>query len=122
MEAPNADPDSGPMIILESDIADAESTVDQVYDEYKQGMAEDEENPAQLTNKHSITIGGLTGIAADLSVNIYGQQVSGRFVVVKVTSTRIFVMIGGAPSELWGELDPLFDAVVDSVTFFEPTQ
>ncbi|MEA3350522.1 MAG: protein kinase [Chloroflexota bacterium] len=119
MYAPNADPDYGPAIIFDSEIAAADITVDQLYEEYKQLFTEDSQ--PQFTNKRTITVGGLSGVAADLSGDLEGQEIVGRFVVVKLTPIRDFTIIAAAPGEQWNELDPLYDAVLDSITFFEPT-
>jgi hypothetical protein len=117
MEAPNADPDFGPMIVLEVQIADAGSTTDQDFEELKRELAEGTQ--LQYTNNREVTVGGLRGLATDLSGSADGEAIGGRIVLVKVKPTRIFIMLGAAPSAQWGELDPRFEAVLATITFFD---
>ena len=67
-------------------------------------------------------MGGVPGLAADVSGTAEGKEMAGRVVFVAVTPTQSFTVLGSAPRERWDdELAPLFDAVMASVSFFEPS-
>ena len=109
MEAPNADPNLGPAAMFMLDTVDPNTTLEQTYSIFLEGAEAD----TQITNKRNTSVGGLPGIAVDIGE----QQRKCRVLVVQITSTGVFYIIGGAPSNLWNDFSPLFDAVVDSIIF-----
>ena len=118
MEAPEADSDIGPIIMLMGSANEESATTEELYDEFVGEFAADTE----ISEPREITIGGVPGLVSEVSGDSEGTKVTGRLVIVAVTPTQRFIMVGGAPSERWdGELAPLFDAVLASVSFFEPT-
>jgi len=118
MLAPNADPFFGPSIELSTEEYDLEGNVDEPFEFLKQLYSEG--NQINFFNEREITINGKTGKAVDLSGVINNEEIGGRIVVLKVSSTMDFEMVGGALSEQWNDLSPLFDSVLASVTFFGP--
>ena len=116
MLAPNADPFFGPVIEFNTENYDFSSTVEQSFEELKQLYSEG--NTISFVNKREITVDGKSGIVADFSGAVENEEIVGRLVVVKISSTKEFEMIGGAPREKWIDLDNLFDSVLSTVTFF----
>jgi hypothetical protein len=118
MEAPDADPDLGPSIMLIGGADEEEGTTPQeLYDDF----ASDLETGVEVSEPREITVGGVEGLVADISGESDGKAMAGQIVFVAVNPTQQFIMFGAAPSDRWDdELAPQFDAVVASVTFFEP--
>ena len=117
MEAPDADPDTGPAIMLIGAVVEESSTSEQLYDDFMSDIEAD----VEVSKPREVTVGGVPGLAVDVSGTEGGQNFAARIVLVAVTPTQSFTMIGMAPPERWDdELAPLFDAVMDSISFFEP--
>lgn len=120
MEAPDADSELGPAIMLIGSAVEGEeegATTEELYDEF----VNDLETGIEVSAPREITVGGVPGLVSDISGAIEGQEMVGRIVFVAVSSTQRFTMFGAAPADRWDdELALLFDGVVASVTFFEP--
>ena len=118
MEAPDADPELGPAVMLIGAAAEESQTSEELYDE----SVGDLEAGIEVSEPREITVGGLPGLIADVSGDFEGQEMNGQAVFVAVSPTQHFTMFGVAPGERWdGELAPLFDAVLASISFFEAT-
>jgi hypothetical protein len=118
MEAPDADPDIGPAIFIMGFVGEESVSLEQLYDEFTVDLEED----TQVLDSQEILVDDVPGLMIDVSGSTEGKDVVGRVVFVAVTPNQQFTMIGTAPSELWDDgFSALFDAVLDSVTFFEPT-
>jgi sugar lactone lactonase YvrE len=117
MEAPDADPEIGPALMLQGGVTEGGTTSQQLFDDF----AGDVEADVQISEPREITVGGVPALAADLSLTSGETQAAGRAVFAAVTPTQSFLMLGIAPGDRWdNELAPLFDAVLASVRFFEP--
>jgi hypothetical protein len=118
MEAPDADPDLGPAVMLIGSAEEEEgATSEDLYDEFVSDLDSD----VEVSEPREITVGGVSGLMADVSSTSDGEEMVGRAVFVAVSPTQQFIMFGAAPRDRWDdELAPQFDAVVASVTFFEP--
>lgn len=117
MEAPDADPEAGPSIFIMGGLNEGESTAQQLYDDLVNDIDED----IHLSEPREVVVGGVTGLVADVDGTLEGKDVAGRVVLVAVTPQQMFTMIGAAPVDRWGsELEPLYQAVLASITFFEP--
>jgi len=118
MEAPDADPEIGPTIMLMGSANEESATTQELYDEFVGDVAAD----IEISEPREITVGGVPGLVSDVSGDSEGTKVTGRLVIVAVTPTQSFIMASVAPSDRWDtELTPLFEAVLASVSFFEPT-
>jgi len=117
MDAPDGDPDIGPAVMLVSYTTEETTTEEGLLDELMQDAV-----TFQISNQHEVAIGGVTGMAVDLGgTDDDGREIAGRIVIALPAPTQPFTMIGVAPPERWdGELEPLFEAVVASISFFEP--
>jgi hypothetical protein len=117
MEAPDADPDTGPALLIMGSVDEAATTSEQLYDDFMSELEAD----IEASEPREVTVDGVPGLAVDLSGTEQGQAIAGRVVVVAVPPTQRFMMFGAAPRDRWGdEFAPLFDAVVASVSFVEP--
>jgi peptidoglycan hydrolase-like protein with peptidoglycan-binding domain len=120
MSAPGADPDLGPSILLIGGLNEEQQTLAEFYDNIKQDIEEDEGNQLEFSHEREITIGGVPGKSVDLSGVVNGQEVEGRVVVAMVNPLHQFSMYAAAPKDRWDELSPLFEAVLGTLSFFEP--
>jgi hypothetical protein len=122
MEAPDADPEMGPAILLigsvvEDEAGEEETTVQELYDQF----VSDLEAGINVSEPREITVDGRAGLVSEVSGTSEGKEMVGRLVLVAVTPVQRFTAMGAAPRERWeSELAPLFDGVVASLSFFEP--
>lgn len=79
-----------------------------------------QEGTVKVLNNKQVKVTGIDGIAADVGGSYEGQKIKGRLVVAMVTDEQQFTMMGFAPEEKWKDVSPVFDAVLDTVKFFEP--
>ncbi len=119
MYAPDADSDIGPSIMFMAYQGEEAATNEQMLEKWLQ----DFEESFEITGAREVTVDGVAGLTVDINgIDDSDRAVSGRLVVVAVPPMQRFVMLGAAPGERWAdELAPLFDAVVASVSFFEPS-
>ncbi|MBL7164615.1 MAG: 6-bladed beta-propeller [Anaerolineales bacterium] len=109
-------------IVLMGGASEGSITLDSLYEDAVAEIEEDEDEVV-LSNKQSLTVAGLAGYAVDVSGTLEGEPVVGRVVVVAVSDEQEFTMIGFAPQARWdAELEAYFEAVLESVAFFEPTE
>ncbi|GAC1641844.1 MAG: hypothetical protein NVS4B8_10480 [Herpetosiphon sp.] len=73
-----------------------------------------------VIDRKPITVDGQTGLAANLRGTNSDVAVEGRIVVVRIGQKRLFAALGFAPREQWSATLPKFEAMVNSVRFFEP--
>ncbi len=117
MDAPDADPDLGPSVVLMGSVTEEGGTIEELYDEF---IGELEEG-IDVSEPREVMVGGAPGLAADIRSASEGEEIAGQILFVAVSPTQQFIMLGAAPPERWDdELAPLFEDVVDSLTFFEP--
>jgi hypothetical protein len=122
MEAPDADPEIGPAILLMGSVVEDEAdeegaTAQELYDQF----LSDIEVGMNVSEPREITVDGIAGLVCDVDGASEGKEMAGRIVFVAVTPVQRFTALGAAPRERWeSELAPLFDSVVASLSFFEP--
>jgi len=117
LDAPDADPDVGPTLVLIGGINEESKSAEQLLEDFTVGMGED----GTVSNQREVIIDGLAGIAVDFEATIEGKESLGMAVFFAVTPTQMFSMVGAAPPErLEGEFEDIFEAVSASITFFEP--
>lgn len=117
--APDADPDLGPMLMLIGGTNEEEATEEDIFGKF---MQEAKNENLEILSRKEIRVDNQAGILAEISGEIDDQQVTGRIVVVAVTPTHQFTMFASALEDRWKEIEPLFDAVLDSIYFFEPKE
>jgi hypothetical protein len=112
---PDTDLEVGPMIMVVGGLNESESTLNERYE-----VAKKESGGYAYGRPEKITVGGFDGLTSDVTGSKNGQALKGKMVLVMVTPLQMFAMLGAAPENRWEEVAPVFDAVLNSVTFFEP--
>lgn len=114
MMAAEADPDLGPIMQLIGGYTKEGTTTQQLYEQLKR------ETPLRISPSESIEIAGLEGLSADISGENNGRSMSGRAALLMVDNQQQFVLIMGAPTEVWEDFSPYFEAVIRSLIFSQP--
>ena len=118
MLAPDADSEAGPGMILVGGMNEDPKTSEQILEDFVSNLQPGEE----IYNQRDVTIDGYPGIAVDVNREVNGLPVFTRVIVMALTPTRVFNVMGFAPQDKWQvEFEPLFEAVLATVHFFEPT-
>ena len=91
-----------------------------LYQDSVEGMEGEDIN---LSDRRDVSVDGVPGYAVDVHGFDGDVEMAGRIVVVAVTPTQEFTMMGSAPKARWGdELESYFEAVLATVQFFEPAE
>lgn len=115
MDVDGGDPEYGPAVILIGGPNAGHDSAEALLDSLVEGADE-----SQLTNRREINVGGVAGIAVDMKSQGGAVEVTSRVVAALGNADQQFTMFGFAPAEQWDELEPLFEQVLASVSFFEP--
>jgi len=96
-------------------LADVENDLDSVVGKTTQGM--------EIINTETIEMGGQEALALNIAgvEESSGMEMNGRMVVT-VLEDRAVLVVGMGAVPAWEEIAPSFDAMLASVTFFEPTE
>lgn len=117
MEAPDAEPDIGPAILMLGGLSEENLTLEELYEQFMSDV------DVPVSNEREVTVGGLPGLAVDVNIGEDELEIAGQIIVVAVTPTQKFSMFSSARRERWdAEFAPLVEAVVASIMFFEPTE
>jgi hypothetical protein len=74
-----------------------------------------------LSPYREMTVGGVPGRSVDLrGTTNEGQEMAGRVTIVLVTPNQMFLMGAISAPERWEQISGIYEALQDSVTFFEP--
>jgi hypothetical protein len=116
MAPPDADPNIGPVFLLAGTAAENGTTNEKLMQSLSQ------QSDMKVSEPKEIKVAGVAGLAADITTTQEGKDIKGRVVVAMVSSTHQFTLLGAATSDLWDrEVQALFEQVLASVSFFEPT-
>ena len=117
--APDGDYQVGPSIFLLGGMRGESLTLDELYNEQIQNL-----NPADnvfLSPTREVTVGGAPGRSVDLTgTTNEGYEMTGRIMVVLVEPNQMFMMGAIAPPDRWDNVSGIYEALQDSVVFFEP--
>ncbi len=113
MTAPGADEKIGPIILLIGGVPNEGLTLDGLI----KAM---EDTPLTYSNQKNIKVNGVNAVSLDADGTIDGMAIKGRSVGALVTPNQIFTITAFAPADKWEDLRPYFEAVLNSVSFFEP--
>lgn len=117
MQAPDADPETGPLFMLVGGLNEQTKTTEQLLEDFREGLGED----GEIRDRSQITIGGIPGLMVNFDASVEGEPTTGRAVFVAVTPTQMFSLFSFAPPEQSeGEISDIFDALIASLSFFEP--
>jgi hypothetical protein len=118
MMAPDSNQDSGPAILLMAGVNDTEMTNQEALNLMQESAGED----LKIGKTSKVKADGVDGLKADLTGTSNGEDIEGFVVIVMITPTRQFTLITYATKDRWQkEIEGIANAVLDSVTFFEPT-
>ena len=119
MQESGADPDVGPFLMLIGGSNDEGKSNSQLLDDFVSGLDENSE----VFDRQDVHIDGLPGITVDFKGLPDGKEAVGRAAFVAVNPTQMFSLFVVAPPELWDdELESSFEAVLGTITFFEPEE
>lgn len=105
------------LIFIATNPPDAETNLEEVLAGFIQAVSND---AGEITagEAYPVTIDGKEGIAADISGLFLGEAISGSITIVSPDESLILLAYGLAVNGRWeGEGAPLFDAVMDSISF-----
>ena len=124
MSAPGADRVVGPIIGVICGIRDKTkpATLDDMVKELRpDSSSTPEANPLTYSNQQYIKVGGVNAVSFDIKgTTSDGIALKGRIAAAMVTPYQSFVIVGEAPLNKWEDTRPYFEAVMNSVSFFEP--
>jgi len=104
----------------EGDTQSLQSTLDN----FLNNVAKDASN-FKASESYPVTVGGAEGLAVDISGELFGDEITGKIVVVSPENEQFFFAFGfatnGPAGNHWeDEGSPAFEAVLSSIQFFEP--
>jgi hypothetical protein len=117
MEAPDADPNTGPAIMLMGGLGEESMTAEEFFADFTSEL----EEGVDISPARKIDVDGRPGVIADVSGAPEGEEIVGRIVAVAPTPNHHFIMVAAAPADQWEDFGPLFEAVLASVRFFAPS-
>ena len=112
--APGADTDTGPVYMLMGGTNEGTVTIEDLQTQMEENWDFDE-----YTKPKNTKIGGYPGLQTDFSVDDSGTLIEGRIIIVLVSPTQQFVMLGGATPELWKDEVKVFTKILGSIKFFK---
>jgi hypothetical protein len=114
MLAEGADPETGPSISLIGGPSTPDTTAQSLLDILKDSPG------TRLSEPISIEVGGFSGLSADITILNNDIEIVGRIVAL-VSPENQFLALAGGPEPRWeAELQPIFETILTSVTFFTP--
>lgn len=117
LDAPDADPELGPTIILIGGLNEEPRSAQEMLDDFAANLGDQ----GEVSNQREITVDGKDGLIVDVELTIDDSQVLGKAAFVEVSPTQMFSMVATAPTaEMVGDFPDILEALLASVTFFEP--
>ena len=110
----DAQQDVGPFIMAYGGLIEENKSTQDILSDM-QGQAED----AQFESPKGAKVDGMDGLLVEFSGEEAGQMLKGKMFVVAPRFQQEFYITAVAPEARWEELEPVFDAVLKSVTFFD---
>ncbi len=116
MDAPEADPDTGPTLLLVGGPNRTGFTFEKAFEAFTEDMED-----VSRSNELDGTVDGVSARMADFTATTTGGDIAGRIVVaVTDDAQQVFIQIGVTSPEAWDEFAPVYDAVLDTVRLYEP--
>jgi hypothetical protein len=110
----DAQQDVGPFIMAYGGLTEENKSTQDILAEM-QGQAEG----AQFSAPKQTKVDGTDGLLVEFSGEEAGQALQGKIFVAAPFPEQEFYITALAPEARWKELEPVFDAVLNSVTFFK---
>lgn len=114
MMAPDAQEDVGPFIMAFGGLTEEDMSSQEILDQ----MQAEAEN-IEFAKPKNTKVDGRQGLLVEFSGEESGQTLKGKVFAVAPYPMQEFYITALAPESRWKELEPIFDAVLKSVTFFE---
>ena len=101
------------------------SSEEEIIDEYLNALASRSDGEFEKTPAEPVTVDGLEGPAFDLTGSLFGSPLKGKTFIISIGSNRFLFALGisniSEDENVWeSEGLQVFEAVVESVEFFEP--
>jgi hypothetical protein len=122
MTAPDGNADDGPLIVMIGGLEEEAITNDDILDGFSDEVAG--QDGVTVSDPVPTTVAGFDALRSTVDgTNGNGTEMDGAIVVVLPTPNQFFVIIAAASVERWdSELSGYFEAVLESVEFFTPTE
>ncbi len=117
MTSPDGTVDMGPGVMVFGGLMETETSNEDLLETMKT-----QNSTIEVGKSQTRKVGGVKGLYAPLSGEYNGIEVKGALYVAMYTPYQEFVALALGPKEEWKELDKLFDALLDSVQFFDATE
>lgn len=114
MTAPEASPETGPGIMVMGGLMEEEMSNEDLLESMKAQASTIEVGKPKKTK-----VDGVAGLLADLSGEYQDVTIKGKIFMAMVSPKQEFILMGLAPKDEWKKVEPIFEAVLDSVTLFE---
>jgi hypothetical protein len=114
MTSPDGTTETGPGIMVMGGIMEQELTNEDLLESMKSQASTIEIGRTQKTK-----VDGVSGLIADLSGDYNGTMIKGKIFMAMFSPKQEFVLMALAPEDQWKDLEPIFNDLLDSVTFFE---
>jgi hypothetical protein len=117
-----ANPDTDPLIALIGGLEEEDTDLDTAFNAFLTEFTTDATGSVVSGEPFNTMVGSIPARGVELTgTNEDGTPVAGRLVVALVNPRQTLIALGAAQPEMWTqEISALFDAVVGSITFFEP--
>ncbi|MCC7360498.1 MAG: hypothetical protein IT317_13530 [Anaerolineales bacterium] len=118
MSAPEADPDTGPTLLLIGGPNTKAHTFDSLFEAYSGSFSD-----VERTDTEDRAIGEADAQAADYTATVGGKELAGRFAfALTEDEAQLFVLIGAAPAAEWETFERVYEAVLETVRLYEPVR
>ncbi len=110
----DAQEEVGPFIFVYGELVEEDKSAQDILNEMQADASQGEFSKPKKTK-----VGGVEGLLAEFSGEEDGQALKGKVFVAVPYPKQEFYMTALAPEERWKELEPVFNAVLKSLSFFE---
>lgn len=114
MMPPDAQQDVGPFIMVYGGLIEENLSTQDILEQMK-----NQAEFAQFSDPKTTKVDGMEGLLVEFSGEEGGQMLKGKLFTVAPFPKQEFYITGLAPEERWKELEPIYDAVLNSITFLE---
>jgi hypothetical protein len=116
MSPADADEKFGPMIMAYGVPNDDNLSVQQLMDELTH---QDEDVPAEYSKPKKTKVDGVEGLLVEFKSFEDGQKLKGKLFVALPYPEQAFYLAVLSPEDRWKEIEPIYDAVLKSVSFYK---
>jgi len=114
MVAPDGDTDKGPAMLVLGTITDEDYDDTTLLEQFF-----DESSDMVFDKTKSFMVNGVKGTLAEISSVDYEFEMAGKVFLANPYPNQPFILIGFSTVDEWKAFEPIVDAVIQSVEFFE---